>query len=126
MRTRLPLALLFATVLTLGLTSQAKAVDIEQWLDLVENSLPDLLCEQSAYFRQCFEIDDAQCRSTLSSTFQDCLTIYLDHLPEQINTSADGAHWGQLLGSCAGTKFEMQLTELKIQNARCNDITQWQ
>lgn len=126
MRTRLPLALLFATVMTLGLTSQAKAVDIELWLDLVENSLPDLLCEQSAYFRQCFEIDDAQCRSTLSSTFQECLAIYLDHLPEQINTSADGAHWGQMLGSCAGTKFEMQLTELKIQNARCNDITQWQ
>jgi len=94
MRTRLPLALLFATALTLGLTSQAKAVGIEQWLDLVESSLPDMLCEKSAYFRQCFEIDDAQCRSTLSSTFQECLTIYLDHLPEQINTSADGAHWG--------------------------------
>lgn len=126
MLTRIPLAFLFATVLTLGLTNQAMAVEIDQWLDHVETTLPDILCEESAYFRQCFDLDDAQCRSTLSSTFQECLTIYLDHLPGQITSSAEGAHWGQLLGSCAGTKFEMQSIELKIQNARCNDVTQWQ
>jgi hypothetical protein len=84
-------------------------------------------CAPDGYFRQCFaHVGDAECNQLITTASNNCIQQYLATIPDPI-PHGQGAGVGQMLGSCAGSSYEIALTRegRRINSAACNDPSRW-
>ena len=97
----------------------------ELWLSDMRNLLPAMFCRNGSYFRECFEADATVCHSTATGATESCLLQFEPQIPKQLQQPNDGAFWGNKIGICAGTIFEITLQKSRVDSAKCNDPTFW-
>ena len=97
-----------------------------QWVERYEKTMVDLMCKPEQYFRTCFDVDEATCRSLAKRALEDCIpkATLPDELDEQQGRTAGGE-----IGSCAGGAVERKLREDKhafhADNAICTNPDAW-
>ncbi|MEM9067583.1 MAG: hypothetical protein AAGE52_03725 [Myxococcota bacterium] len=96
----------------------------DAWIAQMRVRVPRMFCAPDQFFRQCFRIDEAQCVEEATTTTNACLEQHQGSLPDRLGPQ-EGAHWGQVVGSCSGTQFEASLLSVRISNPRCNDVRNW-
>jgi hypothetical protein len=120
--------LLAAFVLAAAVPAAVSADDVvprDSWVAGVKSALPVAFCQDGSYFRSCFRITAEECESTAASATRVCLAGVQDQLPTALRQPADGAAWGQKVGSCAGGSFEAAKAAQKIDSQKCNDPSHW-
>ena len=118
------LFILFAV--TLSTSPYALEVTKDDWVRAMSTALPTAFCNPQQYFRQCFTVSAQECEETAATATRVCLNSYKDKLPQILHQPQDGTHWGTIIGRCAGEAYGITFTKKFINNARCNDVTQWQ
>ena len=117
-------------VLTLsGISVSVRAADIvvrkDAWFSDMRNLLPSLFCKDGSYFRECFEANASVCHSTATEATESCMRQFEPQIPEQLHQPNDGGLWGNKIGTCAGTVFEVTLKKSRVNNAKCNNPALW-
>ncbi len=87
--------------------------------------LPGHTCREGQYFRECFDVTGEQCNDTMTSLFDACLERYRDRLSDTIKLLGEGSRWGQVLGSCAGSQYDMERRSERIHSPRRNNPNEW-
>jgi len=120
--TRLTLggAALTAMMLIASSAQAQNQVTAEAWLDTMLNELPGFFCQDDEYFMQCFDVDQAECRTISKEQAQRCIDEMAGQLPALLNMPDDGRKWGSDLGRCAGIGYDLALAERKSASPRCN------
>jgi hypothetical protein len=91
----------------------------------MRNILPASFCKDGTYFRECFEAKATVCHSTATKATESCLRQFEPEIPKQLQQPKDGSFWGNKIGVCAGTIFELTLKQSRINDAKCNDPAHW-
>ena len=119
--------LIVTTIFVLLFPSLAVSQEItkEQWVDRMSTALPTMFCQSGQYFRECFRVSQEQCEEVALSATRICLKDKARDMPASLEQPKDGRHWGQIIGECAGTNYEITIIEKRINSAQCNDITNW-
>jgi hypothetical protein len=98
-------------------------VSSSDWKREMENQIPQAFCEPTQYFRQCFDVDEATCRSTVTELVRTCFAKI--QLPESMGTG-DGESYGRKLGECAGGGYDDKLSSKRNNNPKCLDPKNWE
>jgi hypothetical protein len=101
------------------------AVTKTKFIEEFVSGLPTSFCESSTYFRKCFQLEEKDCKKKSALYVKSCVTEMEKELPTSFAAVADGKKWGEKLGECAGTKFEMEQKEKKISSQDCSDPKKW-
>jgi hypothetical protein len=117
--------LLVIFVLLISASANSAEVSKEAWIDSMSTALPTAFCQSGQYFRQCFDLSQAECEETAMSATRVCLQKYKDKIPNTLAQPKDGTYWGRIVGSCAGEAYEITLRKKRISNQRCNDPNSW-
>ena len=104
---------------------KAVNVDKESWIDFMETGLPTYQCQAEKYFRQCFDVAAKKCEEVMASATRTCLDKDKANIPDILSQPKDGTKWGQKIGACAGTTYELTLSKERISSAKCNNIQNW-
>ncbi len=118
-----PLATVILSVPLLATAQEQVSRDL--WTEHMKSAVADLLCQDDSYFVQCFELNLEQCHTSLSQLTTQCLERFADDLPDPIRLPDQGVILGQMVGSCAGSQFELVNQSVKIQSQRCSDPSYW-
>jgi len=102
-------------------TSMANEVSRSDWINAMSTVLPVYFCKADQYFRQCFNVTQIECEETALSATRVCLAQNKDKVPAQLQQPNDGAQWGNVIGSCAGSVFEITLKNKRISNSKCDN-----
>ena len=113
-------------LLTLPFSTNALEVSKKSWIEGMTSALPTAFCNSSQYFRQCFHITAIECEETALSATRICIKENEDKIPDTLVQPEDGRKWGTKIGSCAGKAYELSLIKKRINNARCNNASNWQ
>jgi hypothetical protein len=105
----------------------ANAVEVsrEDWMNGMTTALPAYFCKADQYFRQCFDVTQVECEETALSTTRVCLAKNKSKIPARLKQPEDGTRWGTVIGSCAGSNYEIVLQKKRINNKKCNDPNAW-
>jgi len=117
--------LLVIFVLSISASANSAEVSKEAWMESMSTALPTLFCQSNQYFRQCFDITQAECEETAASATRICLQKYESKIPDTLVQPEDGTYWGRIIGSCAGEAYEITLRKKRISNQKCNDPSNW-
>jgi hypothetical protein len=119
-------------ILSVGLAlmssiSFGQVMSKDMWIVQMKTVLPQHLCSSEQYFRQCFNLQESQCRMVAADATNACLKQYEGRIPAILKQPADGTYWGQQVGMCAGNLYEVLLVQLKqkINTAKCNNPNNW-
>lgn len=120
---KIMLSILVSASLSAGVNAQD--VSKEQWISTMKTALPAHFCQDSQYFRQCFNVTKAECQKEATSATKACLDKLAAKVPAVLNQPKDGSAWGEKLGFCAGSSYAATLAKKRISNTKCNDINNW-
>jgi hypothetical protein len=120
---RIVMAALF--VVAGGATAATVNVSRNEWTTQMGNLLPAAMCREGSYFRACFDISASDCHTTATATTATCLRQYTDQMPATLKQPEDGAHWGRLVGTCAGTLYDDELKAKARNETKCKDPSYW-
>ena len=116
---RLPVVILFVA---LGCGKVSK----NEWIQQFEPKMVDELCKPSQYFRTCYEVDEATCRSLSKVALKDC--IAKASIPDQLDEQS-GQKAGAEIGECTGGAIEDKLRADKrtfyAEKKVCTDPAAW-
>lgn len=118
------LALIFAC-LSVSVHATDFVVSKERWLSDMRSVLPASFCKDGTYFRECFATNSSVCHAAATEATESCLRRLESEIPIRLRQPSDGSFWGNKVGVCAGTLFEVALKKSRINNAKCNDPLQW-
>jgi hypothetical protein len=98
----------------------------EQWIDKFVPATAASFCKPGAYFRECFDIDEAGCLALARRTLGACVEQHRSEIPNKPDETS-GADAGRTIGSCGGRDYEVELVSQnkRRDNARCNDTANW-
>ncbi len=118
--------LILAITVFFATTSVAQGpVTKEKWSEGMRTLLPVLLCEESSFFRECFDVTAEKCEEVALSTTRVCLEDIKEELPPIFESRAVGEEWGSKVGICAGTAYEVALLKKKLDKPKCYDPSAW-
>lgn len=117
--------LIVTLVLLTSVSAHSVEVSKEAWMDSMSTVLPTAFCQAHQYFRQCFDVSQAECEETAMSATRICLQKYKDKIPDTLVQPKGGTYWGRLVGRCAGEAYEITLRKKRISNQKCNDPNNW-
>lgn len=120
---KLPLSFIFLTALSSF--SSAFEVGRDEWTNAMTTALPNAFCQPQQFFRQCFDISEAQCMETATQTTRQCLQQFSAQFPQVFKQPDDGTYWGSKVGECAGEAYQTTLSKEFKNTAKCNDVNQW-
>jgi len=115
-----PFAVLLSLALCAAPPSARAQVSVEVWSADMMVQLPGFFCQPDQYFMQCFDVDEAECRTVSAQEAQRCAEDLADQLPDVLNMPEDGRQWGTELGRCAGIGYDRVLADRKSDAPRCN------
>ena len=81
-------------------------VSKNEWIEQFEPKMIDELCKPTQYFRTCYDVDEATCRSLTKVALKDCIAKAT--LPDEFDKQA-GAKAGGEIGECTGGAIEVKL-----------------
>lgn len=119
-------SILLFTIICLPLSVQSAEVSKTDWVNSMTIALPTVFCNSSQYFRQCFSVSAQECEETAASSTRVCLNKNINNIPNVLVQPKDGMHWGAIIGKCAGEAYELALAKKRINNSKCNDVSNWQ
>jgi len=114
------------TIIFLPFIAQAAEINQTEWINKMTTALPVAFCNSSQYFRRCFSVTAKECEETAASATRVCLSKNSKNIPAILILAGDGSHWGTIIGKCAGETYEIALTTKRFNNAKCNDVSNWQ
>lgn len=118
--------MVFAMIIFFATTSVAQdPVTKEKWSEGMRTLLPVLLCEESSFFRECFDVTAEKCEEVALSTTRVCLENIKEELPSIFESQAVGEKWRREVGVCAGTAYELALIKNKLDKPKCYDPSVW-
>lgn len=120
---KFPLSFIFLT--TLSSFSNAFEVGRDTWTNAMSTALPNAFCQPQQFFRQCFDISEAQCVETATKVTRQCLQQFSAQFPQVFKQPDDGTYWGTKVGECAGEAYQTTLSKEFKNTAKCNDVNQW-
>jgi len=110
----------------IGSTSvMANEITKDDWINSMSTALPAYLCKAEQYFRQCFNVTQTECEETILSTTRICLEKNKENMPNRLRQPEDGTKWGNIIGTCAGSAYEVALQKKRINNGKCNNPDNW-
>ncbi len=115
----------FALYMVTPVMAADNEVPREDWVSQMSDLLPAALCQDGSWFRSCFTSSAAQCHDTATTATASCLRQYEKQIPATLVQPRDGTKWGQKVGECAGTLFEQQRKNQRVNSEACNDVTRW-
>jgi hypothetical protein len=118
-----PLSILFVLIASSAI--RANEVSKDDWISGMSTALPAYFCKADQYFRQCFKVTQTECEETALSSTRICLAQNKDKIPARLKQPEDGAQWGNEIGSCAGSTYEITLQKKRISNVKCNNPDNW-
>ena len=105
--------------------SNAQEVPKEAWVSQMESGMSAFFCQEGQYFHECFNGTAAQCNETMTELVGGCLERYEEQFPAAFKMPDDGAKWGQVIGSCAGSQYDVVRRSDRINSAKCNNPNEW-
>ncbi len=108
-------------------TSTGRVLDQADWIRLFVPTVIDAACgPPDTFFRSCFTVDEAGCRSELDADLHRCVADLRLAMPPTLDKPASEAFGGRI-GECAGSAYELNLKTLgkRRSNAKCDDPKQW-
>ena len=113
-------------LLLIGSTSaMANEISKDDWINGMSTALPAYLCKAEQYFRQCFNVTQTECEETTLSTTRICLAKNKEKIPNRLRQPEEGTHWGNIIGTCAGSAYAIALQNKRINNSKCNNPNNW-
>jgi hypothetical protein len=112
-------------ILIASTSIMANEVSKNDWINGMSTAVPAYFCKADQYFRQCFKVTQTECEETALSTTRICLAENKDKIPARLRQPEDGTRWGTVIGSCAGTAYEIALQKKRISNSKCNNPDSW-
>jgi hypothetical protein len=103
----------------------AQTVDRQAWLASMRQILPAAFCQDGSYFRDCFTLTPDACNAAANRAAEACIRQFSAQIPARLRQPDDGGVWGQKIGSCAGSLFEVNSMAAKRNSAVCNDPAAW-
>ncbi len=103
----------------------SEEVKRDAWMNKMSATLPSAFCISGQFFRECFEVSQAECEGAASSAVWACLQKYRDQIPKLLIQPKDGGHWGKIIDDCAVEAYEKNLQKRRINNTKCNDPNNW-
>jgi hypothetical protein len=112
-------------ILIASTSIMANEISKDDWINSMSTALPAYFCKTDQYFRQCFNVTQIECEETALSTTRICLAQNKDKIPTRLRQPEDGKKWGTIIGSCAGSAYEIALQKKRISNSKCNNPDNW-
>ena len=102
-------------------------VSKEEWTQKFVPATAKLFCAPAAYFRHCFQVDEAGCLALATAKLDSCVEQHRSEIPASLD-AASGEAMGRKIGSCAGRAYEVELAVAgkRLDAPRCNDPAAWQ
>ena len=117
--------LVAAGMVVVSSVSFGQDISKDMWFGQMKTALPQYFCSTEQYFRQCFNVQESQCKMVATDATDACLKQYERKIPSKLKLPVDGAHWGQQIGMCAGNAYEVALHKQRINTAKCNNPDNW-
>lgn len=97
----------------------------QAWVTSVKTNLPIQLCDH-AYFSECFDATEAQCRRQAGRLFDACANEHREVIPD-VPTPVSGKQAGRTLGRCVGRRLELSLKEQRLfrDTEQCKEPSNW-
>jgi len=117
---------LLLTAIFITFTAQAgeaPAIGKQQWMENMQNTLPDLLCQDDRYFMECFDNTHSECMELTQRFVEACLNNTALSLPKTL-MAADRKQWGEIVGRCSYDLYEKFMGSQKKDLPACHDKTQ--
>jgi hypothetical protein len=70
-------------------------------------------------------VTQIECEETALSTTRICLAQNKEKIPTRLRQPEDGTKWGTIIGSCAGSAYEIALQRKRIISSTCNNPDNW-
>lgn len=109
-----------------SLVMQRRGFAAATWTVAVDATLAQTFCGDGTFFRTCFAVDRAECEQRAHRLFRTCVEENIDAIPQQPDAQS-GRQAGELLGACAGSRYEIELSaEGRAQPAPfCDEPSHW-
>lgn len=118
--------LVAAGMVVVSSVSLAQEISKDMWIGQMKTALPQYFCSAEQYFRQCFNIQESQCKMVAANATDACLKQYKGKIPSRLKQPVDGKHWGTQVGMCASNAYEVALIKQRITTPKCNNPKNWQ
>lgn len=118
--------LVAAAMVVVSSVSLAQEISKDMWIAQMKTALPQHFCSAEKYFRQCFNVQESQCKMVAADATDACLKQYEGKIPSILKQPVDGAHWGTQVGMCAGNAYDVALIKQRINTPKCNNPKNWQ
>lgn len=107
-------------------STSAYAQDVSRsfWISYMQAILPEMFCQHTPYFKQCFDVTYNDCITTVRVDAAVCLNDIKHMLPETLN-NVTGKPYGTAVGACAGEKYEARFANRKTKDQQCDDPSFW-
>ena len=109
----------------LAAIANGQEITKDMWIGQMKTALPLGLCSSEQYFRQCFNVQESQCKMVATDATNACLKQFEGKIPVRLKQPADGTYWGTQVGMCAGNAYEVALLKQRINTAKCNNPNNW-
>ncbi len=96
-----------------------KHVSKKQWMENLQNTLPNILCEDNQHFMACFSTTKKECLAYNKLFVQACLNNVALALPAELNAE-EASHWGAVMGKCTFDLYEKFMQAKKSKKPECN------
>lgn len=108
---------------------RAAASEAEVWsspdknalfLEVFRKALPVQMCEPGQFARECFRGTVDECRERAFAELEGCEKELAAGLP-LVTDGESGSAAGRVLGSCAGSRYEVAHASLRVTSAACDE-----
>lgn len=117
--------LVAAGMVVVSSVSFGQDISKDMWIGMFKTALPQHFCSSEQYFRQCFNVQESQCKMVAADATDACMKQYEGKIPSKLKQPVDGTHWGQQIGMCAGNAYEVALLKQRINTAKCSNPNNW-
>jgi len=90
----------------------------------LRKELPKNLCLDDEYFKQCFNVTTANCKSQMTTFTENCF-VKLKRMPASVDIADESAKWGYQVGRCVGLEFEKKMKDQKKDSSKCASPQSW-
>lgn len=105
----------------------AEPVPRAVWVESFKTGFANYICKSGEFFRECFNVTERECLEEALRATKTCLADKGPSLPDPIKLPEEGTKWGSVVGSCAGSAYEIGLKARgkRKESAECNNPSLW-
>jgi hypothetical protein len=89
-----------------------------QFYSIIVNDVPTQLCTKKQLYVQCYKVDEAECKNYMTLFLKSCYKSYESKITADLTLNEIG-NYGNNVGSCAGTLYDMFLSQAGVSDKEC-------